>query len=65
LFLINFNCITCSSVCLACSSSPSNCTSCNTSSSLPYLLNNNCIVSCPSTYYDGGSYNCLLCNSPC
>ena len=65
-FLTNGNCVVCSSPCASCSGSISNCTSCLTNISTPYIFNFSCLVKCPATYYsDNATYKCSLCVSPC
>ena len=60
----NGTCGPCDTSCKTCANNPYNCTSCNTASSLPYLLNNLCLSQCPQTYYNNiGSGLCSLCSS--
>ena len=59
-------CKGCNSICLTCSGSPNNCTSCDTTGSNPYFFNNNCLSSCSGGYYnDNTHFTCEKCNSPC
>jgi proprotein convertase subtilisin/kexin type 5 len=65
-FAVNGICQGCSSACLTCSITHTNCTSCFPNSTTPYLQNNNCISVCPSGFYaDNSTYSCVKCTSPC
>ncbi len=65
-FLVNGDCVPCSSPCASCSLSISNCTACITSTSTPYIFNFTCLTLCPPNYYsDNATHSCSLCASPC
>lgn len=60
----NGTCGPCDSSCLTCVEDPFNCSSCNTSSPLAYLLNWRCLSACPETYYRNiGLGACSPCSS--
>jgi hypothetical protein len=62
----NGQCVGCSSICLTCSLTMTNCTSCDYLSSNPYYFNFKCLSTCYSTYFnDNSTYNCTKCTSPC
>lgn len=62
LVINNGNCTGCTNPCLTCVNTATNCTSCNTSTSTPFLLLNSCVVSCPTYYYNtSASGNCSSC----
>ena len=56
--------LACASSCLNCSgSSYSQCTSCNVSTTIPYLVNGLCSPSCESFQYaPAGTYTCISCD---
>lgn len=57
-------CSYCSSSCLTCSINYDNCTSCNTSTSLPYLYSQKCLGDCPELYYESIADGlCILCST--
>jgi len=57
------SCQECSSPCLTCTTSATNCLSCNESW---YLLNNSCVDNCPLNYYvENGQSTCNECNDSC
>lgn len=65
-------CVACSTICLTCTASPSNCASCNSTSSYPALYFSNstgtCMSTCPTYYYLTTSIlpnQCTPCISPC
>lgn len=55
----------CNSPCLTCSGDLSNCTSCDSSSTYPYLFSSTCLAVCPSGYYQDLDDTCKECLSPC
>lgn len=67
-------CTPCNSKCLYCSGTITNCTQCNLASLYPYLVNNDCLASCPEKYYNvsltgqciscaTAGINCVNCSS--
>lgn len=57
-------CANCDTSCLTCSISYKNCTTCNTSSTFKYLLNNKCLAVCDELYYpDIINGVCKLCST--
>eukprot|EP01017_Pseudomicrothorax_dubius_P021906 TRINITY_DN23571_c0_g1_i2.p1 TRINITY_DN23571_c0_g1~~TRINITY_DN23571_c0_g1_i2.p1 ORF type:complete len:246 (+),score=8.28 TRINITY_DN23571_c0_g1_i2:60-740(+) len=69
LFLQSGNCVGCdTSVCKTCTGTPTNCTSCDSSSNTPFLLNNKCVPAsqCPTnSFADTSTGTCRTCTSPC
>ncbi|CAI2382006.1 unnamed protein product [Moneuplotes crassus] len=55
----------CNSPCLTCLNDLSNCTSCYSSSSNPFLFNSTCVNSCPNGYFKDSDQSCQPCKSPC
>ena len=64
-FLIGTSCLSCQFPCLSCSTGITVCANCNTSSTMPYFYQNNCLANCPPTYFNDASFNCTKCSSPC
>lgn len=67
-----YKCVDCNSICLTCTGTSTNCTSCLSNSTYPYLFINSsvgtCRSQCPTYYYPDTSQNpiiCVLCLSPC
>ena len=59
---LNGVCTACDATCLTCSISITNCTTCNTSSANPYFFTNQCLTTCPQTYYNVSvTGTCVLC----
>lgn len=65
LFLVNGSCLGCLDPCQTCSTLRTNCTSCNTNSSYPYLYSASCNSNCLFGYFPDSSYQCTACTSPC
>lgn len=64
LVIKNGLCVPCDSPCDTCSNTSTNCTKCLTNVSTTHLLNNTCLVSCPTGYYNtSATGDCLLCSS--
>lgn len=62
LFLENGTCIGCINSCSTCIGSRTSCNSCSLTTGYPFLLNNNCLVTCPLKYYNDNSLNlCTNC----
>lgn len=60
----NGTCGPCDENCQTCTGDKFTCTSCDTGSSFPYLLNSICLSVCPDFYYENiGSGICSLCSS--
>jgi proprotein convertase subtilisin/kexin type 5 len=60
----NGQCVACDSPCATCSNTSTNCTSCDSATSTPHLLNNSCVASCPTGYYnESATAGCLLCSA--
>lgn len=52
-------CTQCNPICLTCNNTPTNCTSCDTAGTNPYLFNNNCLSACSGRYYsDSTTFTC-------
>lgn len=51
----------CQNPCLSCFVLVTNCTSCNTSTTTPYLFNNICLSACPQYYYNTSNGYCYSC----
>jgi len=64
-FFENGACVGCISSCDTCNGTKSNCTSCSVTKGFPYLLNNTCLLNCPSKYYNDPLGICSACISPC
>ena len=69
---VNLVCVACSTTCLTCAASPSNCTSCNLTSTFPALnitsFTGVCLSACPTFYYLSTSLSpsqCTSCVPPC
>ncbi|EAR83070.2 H-type lectin domain protein (macronuclear) [Tetrahymena thermophila SB210] len=62
-----YNCQSCHSTCMQCSSpmSSNSCTSCDISSSNKYFYNNSCLTSQPSKTYCDSNFICQNCDSTC
>jgi proprotein convertase subtilisin/kexin type 5 len=54
----NVICAACSSVCLTCTGSPTNCLSCSTN----FYFNFTCLSVCPQGYYGSTNLVCLTCS---
>jgi hypothetical protein len=69
-YINSFICTNCSNICLTCNNSPTNCSTCLSTSSFPYLNNtgsgNTCLSNCPiGSFANITIFVCTVCVSPC